>query len=332
MRKGSRLYRALVVGAGRIGATFDNPLSTRVLTHAHAYTRHPDFELVGFVDANIVAAIEATKIWGGKAYRSLEEAFLAEAIDVVSVCVPDEQHLETIEKLKSYKIQGGMLEKPLTGVSCQSQRLCADPFFIDRPFLVNYSRRFVPEFQVLARDIAAGMYGKLLAGQGWYGKGLMHNGSHLLDLLSFFGMDIVKAQPFASMCDFTEHDPTYSVILSSESGTQFLLQGIDSRVVTVFEAIWCFERARIRLIDSGFLLGIAERKESEVFKGYKNYRDEVMTQTSMGDALYYAVDELANGLQQGGAPTCGVGHAYAVERLCEDIRAVYEKTHSPLRS
>ena len=54
-------YNVLIVGAGDIGSGFDNPNSTEVLTHAHAFVKHEGFNLIGFVEPNKGVALNAAK-------------------------------------------------------------------------------------------------------------------------------------------------------------------------------------------------------------------------------------------------------------------------------
>ena len=55
-------YKALIVGAGKMGAFFDEPGSDNIFTHAHAYNNHPGFELSGFVDIDGKRARRASRL------------------------------------------------------------------------------------------------------------------------------------------------------------------------------------------------------------------------------------------------------------------------------
>ena len=53
------IFNALVIGSGNVGAFYDEPSSTHCLTHAHAFTKHDGFHLVGFVDDDLEKARRA---------------------------------------------------------------------------------------------------------------------------------------------------------------------------------------------------------------------------------------------------------------------------------
>ena len=83
------MYKALIVGAGRIGAAYQWPEDPDY-THAGAYAALPSrVELAGFVEPDPKRRDAAEKKWRLLAYESLEEAPKA---DIYSVCTqPQDQ-------------------------------------------------------------------------------------------------------------------------------------------------------------------------------------------------------------------------------------------------
>src|SRR3989344_3093996 len=103
LQNNKQTYRAVIIGAGRIGATFDTPESADVLTHAHGYLKHPAVELVGFYDTDVQKAGAAARLWSSESFRSLEILFGEGKPDLVSICTPDENHAETLEQAIAHK-------------------------------------------------------------------------------------------------------------------------------------------------------------------------------------------------------------------------------------
>ena len=63
------MYKALIIGAGSIGALkddkFDSPSNPdKVLTHAHAFYKHPDIKIKCVIDRDILKARMAAEKWG----------------------------------------------------------------------------------------------------------------------------------------------------------------------------------------------------------------------------------------------------------------------------
>ncbi|MCX6723790.1 MAG: Gfo/Idh/MocA family oxidoreductase [Candidatus Staskawiczbacteria bacterium] len=312
----SNKLNAAIIGAGNIGAFYDNPSSRNILTHAHAYTNHPGFKLVGFVDNDIKKAEQAAKIWGGSSAKTISELRKNIKIDVVSICAPDEEHYKILKETAKTDILGGIIEKPLTDSLEDSRKIIGSEFFKSRKFLVNYTRRFVPEFHDLKKMIAGGKYGKFLTGNGVYGKGFLHNGSHLIDLLRYFFGEIKNKKMISEIYDFSRKDPTVSAVLKLRNGKEILLNAIDSRHFTIFELDLFFEKARIRIINNGFEMREYFLSDDATFKGYKNVSLGKTTKTSMGKALYYAVDNLYDAIIRGGNLICDIKDGYEAQKIC----------------
>lgn len=291
-------YVVLIVGAGRIGAFFDEPASDAVLTHAHAFSCHPRFKLLGFVDADPRSAELAATRWGGEAFVAISDAFARQTIDVVVVAVPDEDHLSILRELASYPFRLVFVEKPLATTVAGAESVIALYREKNIRMAVNYSRRYVPEFAALRDWISAGRMGCFIAGTGYYGKGTIHNGSHMIDLLRFFLGEISVETVISSICDWRDDDPTNSAILKPDIGGQFILLGVDCRLYTIFEMDLLFEKGRVRLIDSGFCLEESETGESQNFADYRVLTDPIRTQTGFAKALAMAAESISENLDK----------------------------------
>lgn len=315
----ARRYKVGIIGAGQIAALFDEPSSKDVLTHAHAYSSHPGFKLCGFADLNKQKAEAAVKQWGGGAYRTVDELLRREQPEIVSVCTPDETHAEVVKQLEGKKILGGILEKPLAVDLAGASEIASSPLVNNGKFLVNYSRLFVPEFQTLRQDYRRGAYGRLVAATGCYGKGLLHNGSHVISLLSWLFGKIRVLNKITVINDFSAADTSVSAVLQFPTGAEGILHAIDSRLYTMFELDLLFEKARVRMIESGHKLEIYGLEKSERYTGYTVMSLKETITTSLGRSLSFAVENLYDWLLGNKPPLSTVGEAFTVQKICQDI-------------
>ena len=69
-------------------------------------------KLSGLWIRNLSKAEAASARWGGAAFESVEELFETQAIDVVSICLPDDLHYATLLALAEKPIKFIFLEKP----------------------------------------------------------------------------------------------------------------------------------------------------------------------------------------------------------------------------
>jgi len=313
-------YNVLIIGAGNIGAFFDTPVSDNVLTHAHAFTKHKGFNLAGFVDLDIEKAKKAVLIWGGKVFKNIEEALVKEHIDIICIAVPDNCHYAILKSISHANIKFVFAEKPF--VSNMAEAVEIVQLYKQRkiPLAVNYFRRFIPEFQKIKKDISENLYGEYMAGVGYYGKGILHNGSHLIDLLVYFIGEIKKSEYISSIFDFTKDDPSISSLLSFDNSKDFFLQCIDSRLYTIFEIELFFKKKRISIKDLGCKIEEYDIIDGKFLKGYKNIVKTKEIITSCKKSLYYSVDNIYNHLTKGEEIKCSIDNAYKVMQTCLQIR------------
>lgn len=287
-----RTFNTLIIGAGKIGALFDSPGDKHhVLTHAHAYKKHTGFNLIGFYDTNKTRAAAAAKKWGVKSFGSLSEAFNNNNIDVVSVAVPDQHHYAILKSLIKYRPKLVFVEKPLTTSVVSSEKIVRLYNTFRIPLLVNYNRRFTPEFIKERKRIKDRAYGKFIGGVGYYGKGILHNGSHLTNILRFLLGKITLDKIIDSEPDYFTGDPSVSAILNIGS-EKFFMHHVNSKLYTIFEMDLLFQKARLRIIDSGYKIERHLKKKSPIFKNYYDVVKKEDINTSLGFSCYHAVDSI----------------------------------------
>jgi len=312
-------FSVLIIGAGNIGAFFDTPQSSAVLSHAHAFTRHPGFLLRGFVDADPERAARAAQLWGGTAFGSVEEAFAGGVVDVAVVAVPDEYHYPLLLDLARYPVKLVFAEKPLAKSAEQGAEIMGLYHRLGIGLAVNYTRRYVPELAGLRAQIADGDFGNYLSGTGYYGKGTLHNGSHMVDLVRFLVAEIQGVSVVSRVDDFYPKDPSCSAVLTLAGGAAFFLQAVDCRSYTVFELDLLFGRKRIRMTDAGFRVELQEVRDSARFAGYRNLEVCGTQDTRLGNALYLAATNIHDHLAEGAALLCGAEDGYRALALCCDL-------------
>lgn len=303
-------FNVLIIGAGNIGAFYDTPDSNKYLSHAHTFTDLEGFNLVGFIDKDFNKAQKAAQIWNTNVFKNIDEAFESHKIDVVCVSVPDEYHYDVIKQISQYHISLIFAEKPLAKTLHEADEIINIVNRNNIPLAVNYSRRYIPEFIQIKSNIIDGQYGKFITGRAYYGKGLLHNGSHAVDLLRYFIGEIVQVKVIDSLSDYYPDDKSISAALRFEDDQIFYLQYIDCRLYTVFEMDLFFEKKRIRIHDSGFKIEEYDITQSDVFEGYKYpvKVDDILT--SLDKATYYSAMNIYNYLVKQESIVCTGYDAY----------------------
>jgi len=315
-------FNVLVVGAGRIGAFFDSPSSKQIITHAHAARKHKNFNLIGFVDKDKESLNKAMQLWNCNGFLTIEDAFrcLDNKIDVVCVATPDNLHFETIRRVSAFTVKLIFTEKPLASNIEEAQNIIKISKSKKIPIAVNYSRRFVDEITQIEKEIKNGDYGAYLSGTGYYGKGLLHNGSHMIDLLRMLLGEIRHCENYGIINDHKKTDPSVSIRVNFYNKKSFFLNAVSCKKFTIFEADFIFERARIRIIDSGFRIEKYFVRNDKMFEGYKKLILEEKVNSSLELAMYNAFDNIANFLIKGEPLKCSMEEGYKTVKIVSDIQ------------
>jgi len=262
----SRL-RALLLGLGQIGCGYDlnesfqrdQPCSGPVtLTHARALACHPEVDLVGAVDPDPAARERFSRIYQCPAWPDLSafgQAASAQQLDLVVVAVPPLLQPSLVEQLLArFRPRMLLLEKPVAinaAGADQLRRVCES-----RPDLlvaVNYIRRYLPAVLRLQTHLQEGELGELLHGRLTYGKGLLSNGSHFVNLAEAWLGPLRLTGPVKLGPSFADFDHEANLTLTAEGHSEALLQvcGIGSAGLRAGELDLWFRGGRLCWENSG---------------------------------------------------------------------------------
>lgn len=324
-----RRYRAVVVGCGRIGSAFSVDARTPgVHSHAAAYRDNVRTELVGLCDTDATRREAAAALWGVETAADVAALCRQLDPDIVSLCTPDDTHVAIARELLHAPRAPRLLfvEKPLATTAREGAEILDLARGRGCAILVNYSRRFSPAFQALRDELRAGEHGRPLLARAVYGKGLLHNGGHAIDLMRFWFGEPLKASGEARAWG-PEGDETFSADLWFANDCRGRLEAFDERVATVFEMDVLCERSRWRFWAGGAQWEFAAVGASAAYAGYRAYnptgreRTDTRFTEPLARCLTHAVDNIVGCLDGAVAPRCGGGDGLAVLSWVEAIRA-----------
>jgi predicted dehydrogenase len=219
--------RAAVIGAGAIGARLDAATdAASPMTHAGGY-RAAGFAIAGLVDTDADARAMAGR-WNAPVYSNIEEMMASAKPDVVSVATPAAGRAALLLEVLKAGPRAVVSEKPLTETVDQSRQIVEAFRDADVPLLVNYSRRYTPLWQAVSDRVAMSAVIR-------YGKGLLHNGTHAIDLCRMLFGECLDAVPLSRKNDHASSDPSVSAFLKFERCPEVFLQALDEREFTLFE-------------------------------------------------------------------------------------------------
>lgn len=186
--------RLAIIGAGVIGT-----IHARLIESLGA-----EATLAAVIDTEFERAEQLAAAYGARPYGSAADAYRAEVIDAVAVCLPSALHTDAaVEALEAGKHV--LIEKPIATTLPDADRIVAAERASGRTVAVISQRRFQTPAVTIKAAIASGRLGNLTSGlaesalyrpQEYYDSGdwrgtlaidgggaLMNQGIHALDLL-----------------------------------------------------------------------------------------------------------------------------------------------------
>jgi predicted dehydrogenase len=296
--------RAAVIGCGKIGSEFaDDPRVRGVYTHAGAYSAVGRVQLAGVCDVDPVRAERCAQRWAvPRAFTDVHRLLADVSPEIVSVCTPDATHAHVLRTvLAAPSVRGVLAEKPLAGTAAEAAELVARAEQRGIVLAVNYVRRYAPGHRNVKDSLASGEIGDVLSVTGMYSGGLVHNGSHWLDLARWLIGEIVTVKAHG---DTAATDGNPDVTLELAGGVTAFLRGCRDAAFSAFEADILGTKGRIRLVDSGHRIERYGIGDSPYYSGYHVLAAGGVDAGGIEDAMTGAVDDLLDCVATGRAPQC----------------------------
>lgn len=187
------IYRAAVIGTGRMGSTFDDEMTQGggIFTpycHGPAYFYSPLTELVSGADIHEEQRSLFGERWGlsrDHLYADYREMLKKEKPDIVSVTTTAKVRSRIVVDMARSGVKAIWAEKPIALSLEEADRMVRVCQEEGVTLAVNCARRWNPFYSEGRRMIEAGELGDVLQVTGYGQCGLSHNGSHLLDIMRY---------------------------------------------------------------------------------------------------------------------------------------------------
>jgi predicted dehydrogenase len=293
-----------VIGCGRIGSEFaDDPRVRGVYTHAGAYAAVKRVELAGVCDVDRARAEQAARRWSvARSFTDVQRLLDDVRPEVVSVCTPDATHADVLRTvLAAPSVRGVLAEKPLAASAAEANELVEHAGARGVVLAVNYVRRYATGHRNVKEALARRAIGDVLGVSGMYSGGLVHNGSHWLDLARWLIGDIVTVQAHGKDA---VADGNPDVTLELAGGVTAFLRGCRDAAFSAFEADILGTRGRIRLVESGHRIERYGVGDSPYYTGYRVLVADGVEAGGIEDALTAAVEDLLDSVANGRTPQC----------------------------
>lgn len=193
----ARVYRAGIVGCGRKAATLDDEVRCRTNysippdAHAAAYRQVPNVTLAAAADPNESKRRMMRERWGVSAvYDDYREMLAQERLDLVSVTTRTPLHAAVTIAAAGAGVKGILCEKAMASNLEEADAMIEACARAGTTLLINHTRRWHPTYAGAGDALREGAIGGLRCIVGICPGPLIHNGTHLFDLMRLFGGDV----------------------------------------------------------------------------------------------------------------------------------------------
>jgi len=250
-----RKFRAAVVGCGVAGSLVDAKGPTPLpQSHAGMYASDPRFELVAACDSDVgrLRAFETT--WKPRhVCRDIAEMFERTGpreLDVVSISTPTDTHAELLNAVLESSVSVVVLEKPVARSVREADPLRGQLSNKRTKVLVNYQRRWSTNFIRLVQHVRESRLGEIVRAQINYPIGIVHSGSHGIDLLRWMFGPPQWVQALNAL-ESGVSDGVVDCALGWAGGLRAYLQGFARRPWNIFELDLLGTAGRVRVTNGG---------------------------------------------------------------------------------
>jgi UDP-N-acetylglucosamine 3-dehydrogenase len=193
-------YKAVIIGLSGIGARRPQEPTHLPLygvmprSHAAAYYRHPQTEVVGVCDIRQEALADFKRNWRDiwpevRYYTDYRELLTQEQPDLVSVVTPDHLHADITVEAAYSGARAILCEKPIATTLTDADRMIAAAEANNVLLSIEHTRRWSPNHQAARELIRSGELGPLrgiVAHMFSPRSMLFRNGTHTIDMICFF--------------------------------------------------------------------------------------------------------------------------------------------------
>jgi len=188
-----RVYRVGIIGCGRKASAIDD--EQRWLTnydalpcsHASAYSACPRTQIVAAADPDREKLEAFGNRWSVSAlYADWKQMLAQEQPEVVSVTTHAPLHAAATIDAARAGAKGIICEKAMASSLAEAEEMIAACAKAGATLLVNHPRRYHPTYPLAKAAFDAGEIGELRAVVALVFNALIHNGTHLFDMMRYF--------------------------------------------------------------------------------------------------------------------------------------------------
>ena len=314
-----------IVGCGRVGSLLArDPYRRKPCTHAGAFAgcEHTDITCACDIDPGRLAAFRAD--WGvDRLYLDYRELLTKERPDIISVASWTNTHKDIVIEAANCGVKGILCEKPIALSLADADEMIGECESNGVALMVNHERRwdqrFIAAKRLIEDDVIGplrSIWGAMLCGvpdeESWKsdlslvgGGPLLHDGTHLFDLIRFFAGDVSSVIGFVQRNTRLPIEDSATATLSLESGIKANVEVGGRRAYFHFVVEFWGAKGKIAVGNGINDLWISE--DSQSFDGFRELSARPFPLPEVYKSSYLSMAENLAGVIEGSQPNRSSG-------------------------
>ncbi|EHP29041.1 oxidoreductase, NAD-binding [Sulfurimonas gotlandica GD1] len=293
------MYSLTIVGGGAISCGYDSPKDENILTHVHAALKHPLIKLDSIIEVDEQRQKYILDKWG-KAFDicdSLENSISKHRSDIFVVATPTSLHFKIINNILSIHSPKLIIcEKPIVSNLSELENLNTLINKHKIKIITNFPRRFDKSMNLL-KDKISDIKEKYHF-TGTFTKGLIHNGSHMIDLIS---MLIGKILNISAINKKIIDNDFFGKFLVQTEACDGIITNVNSSKLSIFELVIYTNAAKIEIIGASQETVIKYTDKTNLTQSFETYSLKTTLPYTLKKSAYntfeYAIKLLENDVE-----------------------------------
>lgn len=316
------MHKVAIIGLGRIGSTLeDDPLRDKPASHAGAFYRHPKTRIVAACDIDEQRLTTFGQRWAipqKSLYSDYKKLLKNEKPDIVSVASWTQTHYNiTVAAASVESVKAIYCEKPIATNLREANKMISVCRKNGVKLIVGHERRFDSNFVNVKKLIDKKRFGPLktiighalsqkppkLKSDKYVGGALYHDGTHLMDLILYYGGEAKWVTAFDERPNGKRYIESTAVgLIRLKSGVNVFVEGGGEREYFKFDLDLQFEKGRILIGNSG--ISVFSSEKSKNYSGFKELSPAAFDapKSSVKNSFTGAVDALVKSIKNGKEP------------------------------
>lgn len=264
-------YKVVISGLGNIAWKYNKIINIDLsLTHTETILKNQKCILSGGFSPVLSDRVEFQEKYGITTYDNFVSMIEDVKPDIVSICSPSEFHFSQVDHCLDAEIPMIWLEKPPAVTLEQMDQLIDKQLKKQKTaILVNFQRRYNERYQQLKDAVQEKIFGHISYITVTYSRGLLNNGSHIIDILNYIMGD--EKPKFENIINNKCKDnPSFSLIYHGDVLAVVIGAMLPYHCLDI--SVTC-ETGRMSVLYGGMDCIVENKVEHEFYPGFYRLKD-----------------------------------------------------------